>query len=277
MILSIVGDVLGSSIEFNPTKPDIRDINLATMALRGRPTDDSILTLATWDWWLDFTIGKAGISDYLQYLNTFFCLSPDIGYGDRFYTLMTTGKMTGSSCGNGAAMRISPLGTSGINESALLDIVEKITVQTHTHPAAIIGAQAVVIAMRRRGEGVDGVSIMKEIESRFGYNLLNLDYSELLMRPFNATCQGSVPQAIWCALTSDTPWSMFKKALSIGGDSDTIACIAGGIYQMGHHIDFCTSLPAVIAMAKAYGIGGKIREALIRSVFAGGFSGQLIS
>ncbi len=86
MYLSIVGDVLGSSLEFSPQKPNIDKLSLTSLALIGRPTDDSVMTLATWQWWVDYRAGKAGISDYFGYLKHFFDLTPSIGYGHKFFS-----------------------------------------------------------------------------------------------------------------------------------------------------------------------------------------------
>lgn len=234
MCLSIVGDVLGSSLEFNPQKPNIDKLSLTALALIGRPTDDSVMTLATWQWWADYRAGKAGISDYFSYLKCFFELTPNIGYGHKFFHLMADGtEPDPPSCGNGAAMRISALGVSaGYSMSSIMEIVEKLTLQTHRHSEAVKGAHSVVYAIKTALENpvVSREEISREIETRFGYNL-NLDYDELLTRPFDATCQGSVPQALWCALSSSNVAEVFTRAMTIGGDTDTIACIAGGIFQ----------------------------------------------
>jgi ADP-ribosylglycohydrolase len=234
MYLSIVGDVLGSTLEFDPQKPKKDKLSLITLALIGRPTDDSIMTLATWQWWADYRAGKAGIADYFSYLKRFLDLTPNIGYGHKFFHLMADGtEPDPPSCGNGAAMRISALGvSSGYSMDDIMELVEKLTLQTHKHPEAVKGAQAVVYASKTALENpaVSREEISREIESKFGYNL-NLDYDELLTRSFDATCQGSVPQAIWCALSSSNVAEVFTKAMTIGGDTDTIACIAGGIFQ----------------------------------------------
>lgn len=233
MLLSIVGDILGSSIEFNPVKPNIENISLASLAIKGSLTDDSIMTLATWHWLQDFEKGVAKIEDYFQYQQNFFNQTPDIGYGPMFFKTMTNGKLTGRpSCGNGAAMKISPIGIANGDLGHVMDIAQKLTTQTHPHQDAINGAHAVVYAIWNLRKGVSKRAVMAEIEYLFRYDL-DLNYEELLTRPFDATCQGSVPQALWCALTSNSIDEMFKKALTIGGDSDTIACIAGGVYESG--------------------------------------------
>lgn len=226
---SIIGDVLGSSIEFNPVKPKIESINLMKLALVGKITDDTVMTLATWKWLSD----HAKVEDFFKYQRRFFSRTPNIGYGPMFAKTMKNGVLSGKpSFGNGAAMKISPLGAMDWPMERTMDIVERLTVQTHPHPEAVKGAQSVVYAMKRIRQGASQEKVMSEIESRFGYNL-NLKYEDLLDNPFDATCQGSVPQALWCALTSHSAEEMYKKALTIGGDSDTIACIAGGVYKGG--------------------------------------------
>jgi ADP-ribosylglycohydrolase len=236
MILSIVGDILGSSIEFNSVKPKLEVIDLERLARIGQITDDSVMTLATWQWWMDYKAGEAQVEDYIDYLREFFMLTPTIGYGPMFFKLMAKGELPNPpSCGNGATMRIIPLGLSAdYPMEEMMKLVEELTLQTHKHPEAIKGAQATVYAMKRLHEdcSVSKEAVLNEIETKFGYDL-HLNYEELLTRPFDATCQGSIPQALWCALSSDSADEMFKKALTIGGDSDTIACVAGGIFQAG--------------------------------------------
>ena len=234
MYLAIVDDVLGSTIEFDPVKPEKDRLSLVALALAGAPTDDSVMTLATWQWWADYRAGKAEIHDYISYLRHYFRMTPGIGYGPKFFHLMAEGiEPDPPSCGNGAAMRISPLSASaGYSMENIMELVEKLTLQTHKHPEAVKGAQAVVYAGKTAIENpeISRSEIAREIEAKFGYNL-NLDYDELRGRPFDATCQGSIPQALWCALSSDRVVEMFTKAMTIGGDTDTIACIAGGIFQ----------------------------------------------
>lgn len=236
MIFNVVGDILGSSIEFNHVKPTLGNIDLSELAKNGFVTDDSVMTLATWRWLIDYRRGMTTVDDYIHYLRDFFKLTPTIGYGPMFFKLMAKGELPNPpSCGNGAAMRISPIGFVSLEGDTLeskLELTKQLTLQTHKHPEAVKGAQAVVYAIHRLRveEEEDKLKVLSEIEARFGYDL-HLIYSQLLSDPFDATCQGSVPQALWCALTSETIEEMFKKALTIGGDSDTIACIAGGVFQ----------------------------------------------
>jgi ADP-ribosylglycohydrolase len=240
MILAIAGDILSSSIESTPFKPKFDEIDLEKLAGVGQITDDSVMTLATCQWWIDYKAGRAKVKDYIDYLREFFTLNPNVGYGPMFYRLMSENILPEPpSCGNGAAMRISPLGISPDHSmDKIMNLVEALTYQSHKHSEAIKGAKATVYAMKRLNEDNAAVKkqIQSEIEERFGYKL-NLDYKELLTRPFDATCQGSVPQALWCALTSENIDEMFKKALTIGGDSDTIACIAGGVFEAGMPTD----------------------------------------
>lgn len=249
MIYAIVGDILGSSIEFAPVKPLIDKLDISALAAKGSITDDTVMTLATWRWWMDYRKGSAKTKDYVDYLRKYFFQTPKIGYGPMFFEFMRSGKRPSiPSCGNGAAMRVSALGLdSDTPIDEMMDLVKNLTLQTHEHPEAVKGAQAVVYVGKRLQHerqvwrsSVDlnvraefRKDLLKEVETRFGYNL-NLNYDSLVKEKFDATCQGSVPKAIWCVLSSSNIDEAFKKALTIGGDTDTIACMTGGMAQLAY-------------------------------------------
>ncbi len=134
-----------------------------------------------------------------------------------------------NSFGNGSAMRVSPVGFAFDSLEAVLEKARATAEVTHNHPEGIKGAQATAAAIFLSRTGNSKKEIKSFIETQFQYNL-----SEPLdaIRPkytFDATCQGSVPQAITAFLASENFEDAVRKAVSLGGDSDTQACIAGGI------------------------------------------------
>lgn len=221
MIGSIAGDIIGSHFESDPTK--IEDFPLFND--RCRFTDDTVLTVAIAD-----AILRKG--DYAAALRGYGQKYPDRGYGSNFYCWMfneTAGPY--SSWGNGSAMRVSPVGFAFDSIDAVLREAERSAAVTHDHPEGIKGAQAVALAvyLARTGAGKDG--IRREISIRFGYNL---DRTLEQIRPrycFDISCQGSVPESIIAFLESNSVENAIRKAVSLGGDSDTMGCIAGGIAQ----------------------------------------------
>jgi len=236
MVGAIIGDIVGSKYEFNNIKTKDFDFFCSDMEF----TDDSILTAATADWILR---GGDVNHYYSDWGNSYPC--PMGGYGNRFKEwLIRANKqnvyMQMNSCGNGSAMRVAPVGWAFDTEEEVLSKAKESAECTHNHPGGIAGAQAVALAifMVRQGKSKD--DIRKEITERFGYNL---SYSvENLQQVYSwdgmpdeewsgATCQGSVPQAIICALDADDYEDAIRNAISIGGDSDTIACITGGIAE----------------------------------------------
>ncbi len=135
------------------------------------------------------------------------------------------------SFGNGSAMRVSPIGFAFDSLEDVLKEAKRSAVVTHNHREGIKGAQAVASAVFLARTGGNKKQIKDFIEKKFRYNL-----SQRLddIRPnykFDSSCQGSVPQAIIAFLESENFEDAIRKAISIGGDSDTIACIAGGIAQ----------------------------------------------
>ncbi|MBA3534923.1 MAG: ADP-ribosylglycohydrolase family protein, partial [Ardenticatenales bacterium] len=136
-----------------------------------------------------------------------------------------------NSWGNGSAMRVSPIGVVLDSVEAVLQEAERSAVVTHNHPEGIKGAQAAALALFLARRGESKATIRREITGRFEYDLgRSLDE----IRPtyqFDVSCQGSVPESILAFLESDNYEDAVRKAVSLGGDSDTMACIAGSIAQ----------------------------------------------
>ena len=157
---------------------------------------------------------------------------PNAGYGDMFRNwLMAPDSAPYNSFGNGSAMRVSPVGFAFDTIDDVLREAERSAVPTHNHPEGIKGAQAIAssIFLARTGKGKK--EIREYIEGRFGYDVgRSLDE----IRPsyhFDETCQGSVPEAIIAFLEATDYEDTVRKAVSLGGDADTLACMAGGIAQ----------------------------------------------
>jgi len=221
MLGAIAGDVIGSVYEFN----NIKTTDFPLFSRRSRFTDDTVLTVALAD---SILSGTPYIDKIVEYYN----LYPDSGYGGRFKKWAASGNREPyNSYGNGSAMRVSPVGWAYKSLDIVLIEAERSAMVTHNHPEGIKGAQSVASAMFLARNGSTKKEIKDYIEKTFNYNL-----SERLddIRPryrFDETCQGSVPQSIIAFLESGSYEDTVRKAVSIGGESDTIACIAGGIAE----------------------------------------------
>lgn len=234
MIGSIIGDTIGSIYEFDNIKT--KDFELFTPAME--PTDDSILTIATADWLLN---GGDVASYYYRYASAY--RYPMGGYGPRFLEWIASSRNSISepyySCGNGSAMRVGPVGWAFDNERDTLEAAKRSAECTHNHPEGIKGAQATTLCIFMARNGATPSQIKERIEHDYGYDL-SLSVDEIRPRYSwhgldgivnGGTCQGSVPQAIACALQASDFEDAVRNAVSIGGDSDTIACITGSIAE----------------------------------------------
>ena len=219
MLGAIAGDIIGSRFEHNPIKTT--DFELFHPDCRF--TDDSVLTLAVAD---HILLG----SDLTDTLKEYFHQHPDAGYGARFLQWAESPlREPYNSFGNGSAMRVSPVGFAFDSIEIVLEKAQATAEATHNHPEGIKGAQATAAAIFLARTGNSKEEIKRFIETKFQYNL---DESLDTLRPqysFDVTCQGSVPQAIIAFLESESFEDAIRKAVSLGGDSDTQACIAGGI------------------------------------------------
>jgi len=221
MIGAIAGDIIGSVYERHPVKTT----DFPLFRPESRFTDDTVMTVAV-------AYALLTGTDYAEAMRTFGRRYPWAGYGrDFFRWLFAPEAKPYFSWGNGSAMRVSPIGWYfDTVEDVLLEAKRSAEV-SHNHPEGIKGAKAVALAifLARRGEGRE--EIRSQIASRFGYHL---DRTVDEIRPgyrFDISCQGSVPEAIICALESRNFEDAVRKAVSLGGDSDTLACMAGGIAQ----------------------------------------------
>jgi len=232
MLGAIAGDIIGSRFERNPIKTT--DFELFHSDCRF--TDDSVLTLAVAD---HIFLGSDLIDTLKEYFNQF----PNAGYGERFMQWASSpSREPYNSFGNGSAMRVSPVGFAFDSLETVLEKARATAEVTHDHPEGIKGAQATAAAIFLARTGNSKKEIKHFIEAQFQYDL---NQSIDAIRPqytFDVTCQGSVPQAITAFLETENFEDAVRKAVSLGGDSDTQACIAGGIAHA-----FYGKLPDIIS------------------------------
>lgn len=222
MLGAIAGDVIGSIYEWN-------NITTTFFRLFGpgcRFTDDTVLTVAVADALLS---GEGYVPKFKAYYRRY----PRAGYGGMFHAWAGSERSEPyGSFGNGSAMRVSPVGFAFDTLEETLAEAGRSAAVTHDHPEGIKGAQAVAAAIFWARTGRTKEQIREGIEAMFAYPLLGEPIEEIRAKNvWDVTCQGSVPQAIAAFLHSDDFEDAVRKAVSLGGDSDTIACITGGIAE----------------------------------------------
>ena len=224
MLGALVGDIIGSVYEFLNTKRT--DFELFPKG--SRFTDDSVMTLAVAKWLLE---DEAHSIHYLIY-----CMQelgdhyPNAGYGGRFMEwLFEENPQPYNSWGNGAGMRVSPVGLYAKTLDEALALAALTACVSHNHPEGVKGAQAIAASVFLCKQGKSKQEIKEYVEQTFGYNL-HRTIAEI--RPnyyFDVSCQGSVPEAIIAFLEGNSFEEVIRLAISIGGDSDTIGAMAGAI------------------------------------------------
>ncbi|MFZ6019861.1 MAG: ADP-ribosylglycohydrolase family protein [Chloroflexota bacterium] len=231
MLGAIAGDVIGSVYEHHHIKTE--DFNLFHPSCIF--TDDTVMTIAV----ADAILHQRG---YAEAMKCFGRLFPHAGYGGQFIRWIFEDEVRPyNSWGNGAAMRVSPIGLAFKNVDTVLKEAARSAEVSHNHPEGIRGAQAVALAVHLARQGKSKTFIRGEIAQRFGYDL---DHCLDEIRPhykFDISCQGSVPPALIAFFESRDYEDAIRKAVSLGGDSDTLACITGGIAQA-----FYRDIPAEI-------------------------------
>ncbi len=221
MLGAITGDIAGSLYEFNNIKTTIFPLITGQSFF----TDDTVLTIATADCILN-------TGSYSEYYKNYYRKYPGRSYGGNFSIWGRSDNLSPyNSYGNGSAMRVSPIGFIFSTIEETLAEAERSAAATHNHPEGIKGAQAVAACVFLARQGSKKKEIKEYIISRFNYDLSDTLESIRPGYSFDETCQGSVPQAITAFLESSDLEDAIRKAISIGGDSDTIACIAGGIAE----------------------------------------------
>lgn len=248
MLGAIVGDVIGSVHERARTKT--KDFPLLTAA--SRFTDDTVLAAAVADALLH---GR----DYVDALHDYFHAYPDAGFGGTFWLWASSRRRTPyQSWGNGSAMRASPIAYARDTLEDVLAEAKRSAEVTHDHPEGVRGAQATAAAVFLARTGGTKEQIRRYVEAEFDYYL---DETVDGLRPtyhFDVSCQGSVPQSIVAFLESTGYEDAVRNAVSLGGDADTMACIAGAIAE-----PFYGGVPAEIAAAVLARLDGRLRGVVV--------------
>ena len=221
MLGAIIGDIIGSVHEGVGTKT--KDFPL--LDRRSRFTDDTVLTVAVAE-------GLLSGRSYVDLFHEFFHAYPLAGYGGTFIGwAIKRVREPYNSWGNGSAMRVSPVGFAFDRLEDVKAEARKTAEVTHNHPEGIRGAEATATAIFLARSGLSKAEIREQLESDFGYDLsaklddIRKDYQ------FDISCQGSVPQALIAFLESNDYEDAIRNAISLGGDADTQACIAGGVAE----------------------------------------------
>ncbi|MBQ4011503.1 MAG: ADP-ribosylglycohydrolase family protein [Erysipelotrichales bacterium] len=236
MLGAIFGDIVGSVYEFRNT----HDYNFRLLSERSHFTDDSVMTLAVAKGLME-SKGKEdrevkdALIDAMKELGKRY---PDAGYGGMFYHwVLGEDRKPYRSYGNGSAMRASSAGWLYATLEETLHAAKLSAEVTHNHPEGIKGAQATAAAIYLARNGKSKEEIKDYIEKEFGYDL-NKSMKDIVSKGHGEEiCQVSVPQALVCFLRSESFLDTIRKSVSIGGDSDTIACIAGSIAEAYYGID----------------------------------------
>lgn len=221
MLGAIAGDIIGSTYEIINKKK--KDINL--YPLFSRYTDDTVLTIATADCLLHD-------GDFGEYYRKYTLRNQMRGYGSRFYFwAMFNKRKPYNSMGNGSAMRVSPVAYVAKNIEQVMSLAKQSAEVTHNHIEGIKGAQAIACAIYLSLQNTPKEEIKNFIEETFEYDL-GMSY-KTLQRTYKGgtTCPLTVPQSIICFLDSKSFEDAIRNAISIGGDSDTIACMTGSIAE----------------------------------------------
>ena len=242
MLGAIVGDIVGSPYEFYNTKSPSFELFTPQSSF----TDDSVMTLAVAKWLVE---DEAHTIHYLIY-----CIQelgnryPRAGYGGNFMAWLREDEpQPYNSWGNGAGMRVSPVGLYAKTLDEALALAAITASVSHNHPEGVKGAQAIATSVFLCKEGKSKQEIKEYVEKTFDYNL-NRRIADI--RPtydFDVSCQGSVPEAIIAFLEGNSFEEVIRLAISLGGDSDTIGAMAGAIaaccYEIPQYIsDKCHAI-----------------------------------
>jgi ADP-ribosylglycohydrolase len=221
MLGALVGDIVGSIYEFNNHRSKVFPL----FGPRCSFTDDSVLTVALAD-----AILNDG--DFAAEMRRYGALYPDESYGGRFRRWLGDPAMGPyRSFGNGAAMRISPAGWAYPTLEETLKRARGFTAVTHDHPEGIKGAEATAGAIWMGRHGSSKAELRAWVGKHAGYDLSRTCDEIRPTYRFNETCQQTVPEALTAFLESTDFEDAIRLAVSLGGDSDTLACITGGVSE----------------------------------------------
>lgn len=227
MMGAIAGDIIGSVYEWNAQKTT----EIPPFVSESHFTDDTVLTVATAHALLH---GNSFHESYLTFARRY----PRAGFGGQFRKWMfSDDPKPYNSFGNGSAMRVSPCAYVSSDEEEVLRLAAQSAAVTHDHPEGVRGAEAVALAVFLARTGASKEEIRRRVTERSGYDLARTVESIRPDYSFDVTCQGSAPEAIIAFLDSTDFESAIRLAISLGGDADTQAAIAGSISEPFYGID----------------------------------------
>ncbi len=242
MIGAIIGDIIGSRFEF--TDHSGKDFALFTSSCK--ITDDSLMTLAIAK---AFILCKGDYTDLSR--KTIDCMveigraHPNVGWGAKFYKWIFEKPSPLNSFGNGAGMRVSPVGWVAENEDEVKKLSKIVTEVSHDHPEGLKGAESISMAIFWARTGKDKNFIRQGL-IKYYPQLANKDFTiKSLIGNYGyddngdwVTCQGSIPQALIAFLDGEDFEDVIRNAVGIGGDSDTIGAMAGSIAEAYYGVSY---------------------------------------
>ncbi len=248
MLGAIAGDIIGSVYEHDNIKTKVFPLFGADSIF----TDDTVCTVAVAD-----CLMQGG--DFAEFLRAYVRRHPWRGYGGMFRQWALADDMPAyGSWGNGSAMRVASVAYLAADQPAVLDLAAGSAAVSHDHPDAIAGAQAVALAIWLARQGLERQAIETAIAECFGYDLSQSVDQIRAWYAFDVSAAGTVPPAIRCALEAADYEDAVRNAISLGGDSDTIACITGGIAEALY------GLPPAIAEQALGRLTDDLRQAVAR-------------
>lgn len=222
MLGALAGDIIGSRFEGHPSPPT----GFALFHPDCRFTDDSVCTLAV----AHALLGK---HDFAASLRTFVRRHPNRGYGGMFLEWASADDAPAyGSWGNGAPMRVSPVGWLASEETNAWELAAAQAAVSHDHPDAVAASQAIALTILWLRQGVPSATVRQRVINDFGYDLT----PERAFRRggFDISAAGTVPLALTAAFVADDWESAVRTAVCLGGDTDTLACITGAVAEALH-------------------------------------------
>lgn len=223
---AIIGDIVGSPWEFHRIKTK----QFPLFGERNGVTDDSIMTVAV----ADALMNDKDPAETLREWGRRVLPAPHVaGYGKKFIYWLSAPTLQPpyNSYGNGGAMRVSPAGGLAGSLDECLQMATQVTAITHNHPEGLKGALATAHAIWLGRQGQTPAEIRAEIVAAYAYDLSRSVDDIRLVHRHNETAQGCVPEALTCALEATDFEDALRNAVSLAGDADTLAAIAGGLAE----------------------------------------------
>ena len=229
MIGAIIGDIVGSRFEFR----NYLDKDFELFTPRCRFTDDTVMTCAVAQALMDSAPDFSDLSEKaVAAMQRIGRMYPNCGYGARFVKWMfADDPQPYQSCGNGAAMRVSPVGFAVRSVEEAKALSAAVTRVSHDHPEGMKGAEAAAVAVAMARQGRTKEEIRAEMEKYYDLSMSVEQHRRRWSGHGREICQVSLPQALACFFEGESYEDVIRSCISVGGDSDTIAAIAGGVAE----------------------------------------------